>query len=65
MNKKHIRRIVVILLAAAVVAAVILLNPSRQQSHFTEETARTQDIRIHYTFSGNVEPDHCPRMYRR
>lgn len=57
MSKKHIRRIIIAVLAMAMIAAVIVLNPGRQQSRFTEETARTQDIRIHYTFSGNVEPD--------
>lgn len=57
MNKKHIRRIVIVILAVAVVAAAVLFCPGRQQSGFVEETARTQDIRIDYTFSGNVEPD--------
>lgn len=55
--KKKARKIVpwlIVLAAAAVGLYCFVLRPRDVQ--YTEETARTQDIRTYYTFSGNLEP---------
>ncbi len=55
--KKKARKIVpwlIILAVAAVGLYCFVLRPRDVQ--YTEETARTQDIRTYYTFSGNLEP---------
>lgn len=55
--KKKARKILpwlIILAVAAVGLYCFVLRPRGVQ--YTEETARTQDIRTYYTFSGNLEP---------
>lgn len=57
MSKKTRKVILWLAILAVAAAAVWFLFVQEKQVIFTEETARTQDIKTFYTFSGNVEPD--------
>ena len=52
--KKTGKIIVIVVVLALIAGGVYLFTSNRQNTAYSEEIARTQDISTYYTFSGNL-----------